>query len=271
MFVKSHSVFTILLLVLSMVSQFSWGHGAKFYKKKDGPPAPTYSPEDSIPELGIFVTPSGEQFNEISLEKWLLHQDNHDYTPIISGVIPSIFEPPVLDSVDDYALRAKDLVVINPAPEEYIWIMEGKRHGFQNLTIALTDTQPGNGAPLHTHEDEEAHVLLRGKMRYFLGDEEFVVKAPYVVHIPPMVPHAFMNVSKKSVNLIGIFPANEWEYDVLDAQVFDEGEDDVYADDKNHKNWHGEKRRLKRMKKYREKESSYNPVKHSHFNNQVIK
>lgn len=206
---------------------------------------PTYSPADSIP--GIDIAPSGEWFRPIDQERWLLHNESHGYIPVITGAIPPIFEPPVLDSIDDYALRKDDLVLINPAPDEFIWVMEGKRHGFEHMTIALTNTQPGNGAPLHTHVGEEAHVLLKGKMRYFLGDQEFTIKAPYIVHIPSMVPHAFMNVNDEPAELVGIFPNNEWEYDILDADVFGDVPGPGEELDKDKKRWHSKERREKRL------------------------
>ena len=73
---------------------------------------------------------------------------------------------------------------------------------------------------MHTHEGEEAHVLLEGKILYALGDEIFTVEGPYIVNIPPMVPHSFMNLGNGLAELVVIFPTNVWEYDVLDTFPF---------------------------------------------------
>jgi quercetin dioxygenase-like cupin family protein len=84
------------------------------------------------------------------------------------------------------------------------------------------DAAPGGAPPMHTHMGEEAHVLLGGKILYALGDEIFSIDAPYIVNIPPMVPHSFQNLGDDVAQLVVIFPTNVWEYDVLDYVPFDD-------------------------------------------------
>ncbi len=127
-----------------------------------------------------------------------------------------------MDAVEDFALSKDDLIVINPGPGEYVHVMEGQRHGYQNLTVGITYTAPGGAPPMHTHVGEEAHVLLEGTILYALGDEIFEMKAPYIVNIPPMVPHSFKNLGDEIAELVVIFPTNVWEYDVLDYFPFAE-------------------------------------------------
>jgi quercetin dioxygenase-like cupin family protein len=100
--------------------------------------------------------------------------------------------------------------------------MEGQRHGYQNLTVGITYTAPGGAPPMHTHRGEEAHVLLEGKILYALGDSIFTLNAPYIVNIPPMVPHSFKNLGEDVAELVVIFPTNVWEYDVLNFFPFAE-------------------------------------------------
>jgi quercetin dioxygenase-like cupin family protein len=125
-----------------------------------------------------------------------------------------------MESVDDFAISKDDLVVINPGPGEYVHVMEGQRHGYRNLTVGITYTAPGGAPPMHTHEGEEAHVLLEGKILYALGDDIFSIEGPYIVNIPPMVPHSFMNLGDSLAELVVIFPTSVWEYDVLDHFPF---------------------------------------------------
>ena len=96
--------------------------------------------------------------------------------------IPGTFEPPAMAEVSDFALSKDDLVVIHPGPGEYVHVMEGQRHGYQNLTIGITYTAPGGA--------------------------------------PPMVPHSFQNLDDEAAELVVIFPTNIWEYDVLDYFPF---------------------------------------------------
>jgi dTDP-4-dehydrorhamnose 3,5-epimerase-like enzyme len=63
-------------------------------------------------------------------------------------------------------------------------------------------------------------VLLEGKILYALGDEIFTMDAPYIVNIPPMVPHSFQNLGDRLAELVVVFPTNVWEYDVLDYFPF---------------------------------------------------
>jgi quercetin dioxygenase-like cupin family protein len=125
-----------------------------------------------------------------------------------------------MTSIEDFALLKDELVTINPGPGEYVHVMEGQRHGYQNLTIGITYTAPGGAPPMHTHEGEEAHVLLEGKILYALGDDIFTVEGPFIVNIPPMVPHSFMNLGDELAEVVVIFPTNVWEYDVLDYFPF---------------------------------------------------
>ena len=135
-------------------------------------------------------------------------------------MLPGSFQPPAMASIEDFAVSKLDLVVINPGPGEYVHVMEGQRHGYRNLTIGITYTAPGGAPPMHTHVGEEAHVLLEGKILYALGDEIFTMDAPYIINIPPMVPHSFTNIADEVAELVVIFPTNLWEYDVLDYFPF---------------------------------------------------
>lgn len=218
-------------------------------------PAITYSPAD-----GEFVAPSGEMYMPVSAERIAFHAEHHSYFPVVTATLPALFDDPVMASIQDYVIERDEMVVINPAQDEFLWVMEGKRHGFDNLAIVLTHTVPGNGAPLHTHIGEEAHVLLEGQMRYFLGDEEAVVDAPYILNIPSMVPHAFMNVGDEPAKIVGIFPESQnWEYDILDANVFadsheagsEKPSDSGLSPEEWLKAWHGQESRERRLKAHK--------------------
>lgn len=180
-------------------------------------PAVTYSQSDATPGQAI---KHGELILDVDEAKRLLHAQHHPHKVLETRRVPGLFKPPSMTSVKDFALSKKDLVVINPGPGEYVHVMEGQRHGYQNLTIGITYTAPGGAPPMHTHPGEEAHVLLDGKILYALGDKVFQMEGPYVVNIPPMVPHSFRNEGDHLAELVVIFPTNVWEYDVLDYFPF---------------------------------------------------
>lgn len=151
-----------------------------------------------------------------------LHAQHHSHKVLERRTVPPGYETRELKSWGDHAVNLDDLPVINPGPGEYVHVMEGYKNGYQNLVIGITETFPGGAPPMHTHKGEESHVLLEGTIRYALGDTLFTIEAPYIVNIPPMVPHAFKNIGDKTANLVVIFPTNVWEYDVLDYFPFDE-------------------------------------------------
>lgn len=183
------------------------------------PPEPvvTYTASHAKPGQRI---EHGELILSIDEVRRQLHAQHHPHGVLETRRVPGTFEKPTMDAVEHFALSKGDLAVINPGPGEFVHVMEGQRHGYQNLTVGITYTAPGGAPPMHTHQGEEAHVLLEGKILYALGDEIFVMEAPYIVNIPPMVPHSFQNLDDDLAELVVIFPTNVWEYDVLDYFPF---------------------------------------------------
>jgi quercetin dioxygenase-like cupin family protein len=193
------------------------GEAAK--EKPPLPPEPvvTYSASDAEPGQKI---EHGELILVPDETRRQLHAQHHPYKVLETRKVPGRFEPPAMKSVSDFALSKRDLEVINPGPGEFVHVMEGQRHGYHNLTVGITYTAPGGAPPMHTHLGEEAHVLLEGTILYALGDSIFTMEGPYIVNIPPMVPHSFQNLGDNLAELVVIFPTNVWEYDVLDNFPF---------------------------------------------------
>lgn len=182
------------------------------------PPEPTMT--YSGPAVEGVRLEHGERIDDIDEARRALHAQHHPHAPIETRTLPGPFDLSSMTSIPDFALPKDELVVINPGPGEFVHVMEGQRHGYQNLTIGITYTAPGGAPPMHTHQGEEAHVLLEGKILYALGDEIFTIEGPYIVNIPPMVPHSFMNLGDGLAELVVVFPTNVWEYDVLDYFPF---------------------------------------------------
>jgi quercetin dioxygenase-like cupin family protein len=181
-------------------------------------PVVNHSPSDAQPGQKIA---HGELILDVDDAKRQLNAQHHSYTVLETRRVPGSVQRRAMTDVKDFALSKSDLDVINPGPGEYVHVMEGQRHGYDNLTIGITYTAPGGAPPMHTHKGEESHVLLKGqKVLYALGDKLFVKEGPYIVNIPPGVPHSFQNLDDEVAELVVIFPTNVWEYDVLDFFPF---------------------------------------------------
>ena len=195
------------------------------------PPVPVvnHSPSDAQPGQKI---EHGELLVDADEASRQLNAQHHSYKVLQTRRVPGPWKPPAMKDVKDFALSKSDLDVINPGPGEYVHVMEGQRHGYQNLTIGITYTAPGGAPPMHTHKGEESHVLLKGqKILYALGDKLFVKEGPYMVNIPPGVPHSFQNLDNEVAELVVIFPTNVWEYDVLDYFPFSTPEAKAMAEE----------------------------------------
>ncbi|HUP48560.1 MAG TPA: cupin domain-containing protein [Thermoanaerobaculia bacterium] len=192
----------------------------------------TYSPSDAQPGQKI---EHGEWIVDVDEVRRQLHAQHHPHNVLETRRVPGVFKPADITSVKDLALSKKDLPVINPGPGEFVHVMEGQRHGYRNLTIGITYTAPGGAPPMHTHAGEESHVLLEGKILYALGGEIFTMEGPYIVNIPPMVPHSFRNEGDQLAELVVIFPTNVWEYDVLDYFPFANLRGETAAEEKESK------------------------------------
>ena len=185
------------------------------------PPEPVVNHAQSDAQPGQKIE-HGELIVDVDETRRRLNAQHHAYNVLETRKVPGSFQPPAMSGVADFALSKSDLDVINPGPGEFVHVMEGQRHGYQNLTIGITYTAPGGAPPMHTHLGEESHVLLKGqKVLYALGDKLFVKEGPYIVNIPPGVPHSFQNLDSEVAELVVIFPTNVWKYDVLDYFPFD--------------------------------------------------
>lgn len=183
------------------------------------PPEPTVTHTEANAGPGQTVA-HGELILGVDDARKALHAQHHPHAVLETRRVPGSFDVPTMTMVKDFALSKDDLDVIHPGPGEFVHVMEGQRHGYRNLTVGITYTAPGGAPPMHTHMGEESHVLLDGKVMYALGDSIFTMEGPYIVNIPPMVPHSFTNLGDGLAELVVIFPTNVWEYDVLDYFPF---------------------------------------------------
>lgn len=195
------------------------------------PPEPVVTHTAASAEPGQKIE-HGEWILDVDDAKRQLNAQHHGYKVLGTRKLPGPITKPAMTDVKDFALSKSELDVINPGPGEFVHVMEGQRHGYENLTIGITYTAPGGAPPMHTHRGEESHVLLKGqKVLYALGDKIFVKEGPYIVNIPAGVPHCFQNLDDEVAELVVIFPTNIWEYDVLDTFPFSTPEAKAMAEE----------------------------------------
>src|SRR5262249_28796207 len=66
-------------------------------------------------------------------------------------------------------------------------------------------SEPGDGTPLHVHQNEDEHLLvLEGTARFALGDRIFDAEAGTMVTLPRNIPHAWGNRSGSRLRIAGI-------------------------------------------------------------------
>ncbi|MBB6598233.1 cupin domain-containing protein [Luteimonas sp. MC1825] len=120
--------------------------------------------------------------------------------------------PTSTDPSSDYVVKLEEMTIIEAGKGEKIHLLKGNEHGFKGLSFILTETSPGGGPPLHTHESEEAHVLTSGTMSYVIGDETFVVSAPYILRVPANTPHTFINAGSTPLSLTAVFDSANYTF-----------------------------------------------------------
>lgn len=57
--------------------------------------------------------------------------------------------------------------------------------------------------------------MLAGTMEYIIGDQRFRATAPYIARVPAHAPHAFINAGDTPLNLIGVLPTTEPDYEPI--------------------------------------------------------
>src|SRR5262245_37425414 len=63
-------------------------------------------------------------------------------------------------------------------------VLEGER-----VTFAVVELAPGAVVPEHAHENEQVGVLVRGSLRFRIGEEERELAPGGTWRIPARVPH----------------------------------------------------------------------------------
>ena len=112
----------------------------------------------------------------------------------------------------DRLLQPQDLERIEAGPGKSIPLLEGAKHGYESLSLILSESAPGGGLPLHTHDCEEVHSVDAGRGAYAIGDERFTLDGPFVLRIPAKMPHAFVNASRANLKITAAFGSPNYTF-----------------------------------------------------------
>ena len=92
------------------------------------------------------------------------------------------------------------------------------------LLLMVTTSAPGAGTPLHTHPVDEYFYILDGAYEFHTvreGAVETIHAVPgAVVHVPPDVPHRYLNTGEGSARMLTLFtPATMMQrfFEAVDA------------------------------------------------------
>ena len=70
------------------------------------------------------------------------------------------------------------------------------------LTVTWVDVAPGSGQRPHGRLPEQVYVIVRGRGRMKVGDEELVVGEGDLIHIPPETLHGIENIADEVLTYV---------------------------------------------------------------------
>jgi quercetin dioxygenase-like cupin family protein len=95
---------------------------------------------------------------------------------------------------------------IHDVPRIKTRILVGEGSGAESTTVWEQWIHVGGYIPLHYHEEEEALVLLAGRVSLTMAAESSSVLSPSTILIPPQVVHGLTPEGNEQVHLIAFFP-----------------------------------------------------------------
>ena len=82
-------------------------------------------------------------------------------------------------------------------------LMQKGQWGSANMSVTWIEGEPGSEQPSHTHAtNEQVYIVVRGRGRMTVGDEQQEVGAGTLVFVPPGSPHSILNVGEEPLLLI---------------------------------------------------------------------
>ena len=93
----------------------------------------------------------------------------------------------------------------------HILLQEGDLPGAR-MTVTWVDVAPGSRQRAHSHAPEQVYVVVRGRGKMRIGDEERWVEAGDLIFIPPEAVHGIENPSDEVLTYVSAATPNvDWE------------------------------------------------------------
>ena len=89
--------------------------------------------------------------------------------------------------------------------------MVSARHGAESLSISEIVIEPGYDGGLHSHDVDQALMVIEGSVQFIVGGETRTVRSGYTMLAPPGVPHRVINNTWVAARMLAILPAEHAE------------------------------------------------------------
>jgi quercetin dioxygenase-like cupin family protein len=86
------------------------------------------------------------------------------------------------------------------------WLI-GPQEKAPHFAIRYFEVEPGGRTSLDCHEHDHGVMVLRGRSRVVLGDDDVEVSFGDIIYIPPHELHQFNNVGSEPLGLLCVIPA----------------------------------------------------------------
>ena len=87
--------------------------------------------------------------------------------------------------------------------------MVSAEDGARALSISEIIVEPGYAGALHSHDVDQALMVIEGSVQFIVGGETRSVRSGYTMLAPPGVPHRVVNNTWVAARMLAIQPAND--------------------------------------------------------------
>jgi quercetin dioxygenase-like cupin family protein len=103
---------------------------------------------------------------------------------------------------DEIVIRSADISTYEPTPGPKSRLLTGEDHGL-GLCLGISEYPPGAETPSHRHPNASAIVVVEGRGRFTVGENEAAAETSDVVIVPANAWHSFRNDRDGWLRLVG--------------------------------------------------------------------